>query len=347
MTDKDEALSRIEADLAAAGHPCIRESFRMPAWPWISPATGFFLSAAGGFALASGRAGLAFLLGIAGAAIILLDACGFSPLDWIGPKVRSRILVIPGTPSGKGRTAFFVGIPLVCSPPGTVGGVLGSRWRRISYLLGVALTGSVALLSFASALLFLPPLPAIGVAAGTALLLPLAASGPGKPERGLPRNRAADWAARLAAVQDETSRPFLFVYPGDPAGAKFLLARYRGPLIRGCGVFIEFPEGATGPIGVARAEGPLVPYRVDPALLDGILAAGRAAGIATASSGAVRRKTAALFAMARGFRAATLFQEMGPSSRIAVPDDAAARWVLEITKARGKPNGLTGGGEGV
>lgn len=345
---RDEALRTIEADLAASGFPCVAESFRIPAAPGLSPAAGFLVSAGGGFALAAGRPGLAFLLGVAGAAILLLDASGFAPLDWIGPKRRSRVLVLPGPPTREPREAFFLGIPLACSSwPAPAG--RGPGWNRYAYPAGVALAGIVALLSGAAALAFASLAPAVGIAGGAGLVVPAAAAAvSGRRGGGPSRNRAARWVTGMAAALEGPSRPTLFVYPGDPAEAKFFLARYREPLFGGRGLFLEFPEGAGGPFSVGRAEGPLVPHGVDPLLFDAIRRAAKAAGLPEPAGRKVRRKTAALCAMARGFRAATVGQEAGPVPGVAAPTaEPGFRWVLEIAKAAGNPIGLTGGGEGV
>ena len=112
--DNNDSLDAQEARLAERGINCIRERFRVPAFPQISPSAGFLCCAAGAFLLAAAHPVKAFLFSLAGAMLLLLDACGFSPLDWLGPKEKRSVLVIPGTFSEENRKALFLAVPLAC-----------------------------------------------------------------------------------------------------------------------------------------------------------------------------------------------------------------------------------------
>src|SRR3990172_8892321 len=107
-------LASVEELLRARGLEFVRERFRLPSRPHLSPSAGFLSCAAGAFLLAKGCAAASFLLAVAGAIILLLDAYGFSPLAWLGPREMRSVLIVPGTPSGEKKKALFFGFPLRC-----------------------------------------------------------------------------------------------------------------------------------------------------------------------------------------------------------------------------------------
>ncbi|HEY7527943.1 MAG TPA: hypothetical protein VH660_02235, partial [Candidatus Deferrimicrobiaceae bacterium] len=216
----------------------------MPAFPQISPCAGFLLGAAGAFLLASGHPDASFLVGIAGALLLVLSFCGFSPLDWMGPREMRSVLVVPGTPSEERRIALFVAVPLCCRL--TSSGVFSRRavLRRSASAAGLLLCIALPLLAGAASLHFLPPLRVPAALAGVSLLA-LAAAEWARPKPAAPRrNLAAEWAARSFPPPGPGARPFLLVYPGDEAEVKFFLAKYRRQVLRGRGIFVEFAEGS-------------------------------------------------------------------------------------------------------
>lgn len=336
MTNNDRALFGIAAELSAAGVSCSIETFRVPAWPWLSRASGFVAAAAGGALLLGGGAAGAFLLEVVAAGILLLDAFAFTPLDWLGPKVRSRILSVPAPqPAARGE-AFFVGIPLRCPAPEGTGG----RASQILHRAGAAALAALLLLCAAAALFFIPP-PRLAAA----LCMPLfaaaavtAGSDGFRPGRG---NAAVRPAVQLAAARND-KRPFVFFYSGDPAETKYFLARHRGALFGGSGLFVVLEDGAAGPLRLAGPAGPLFSFRIDPALALRVCAAVEAAGLAPPGPASSGRQAAALCAAARGFRAAVLLRSGGPSrGGVSLGEDNAFAVLAEIAKACGKPNGLT------
>src|SRR3990170_151682 len=224
-------FAHIEGLLRARGVEPVRERFRLPSRPQLSPSAAFFACAAAAFLLATGAAAASFLLGTAGVALLLLDACGFSPLAWAGPKETRTVLVVPGTPSEEKEKALFFGLPLRC------------RLTRAGYFSRAeALRRIVSAVSAGVLLLIVPPVPAFGALAGVAMLALSAGEWIRPVAIGGPENMAAGWADRLAFPPDARFRPHLLVYSGDPAEVKYFLARYRGPLFRGRGVFLEFPR---------------------------------------------------------------------------------------------------------
>ena len=79
------------------------------------------------------------------------------------------------------------------------------------------------------------------------------------------------------------------------------------------------------------AEGPFLPYRVDPALLFLVRESGKARGIPPARDIVLRDRSPGLFAMARGFRAVTLFRlEKSSGEEIPFPAERAAGWAQGI-----------------
>jgi hypothetical protein len=332
-TDKNDPLDALEARLAERGIACIRERFRAPSFPQISRSAGFLCAAAGAFLLAGGHPVKAFLIGLAGALLLLLDACGFSPLDWLGPKEKRSVLVVPGTFSDESRKALFLAIPLCCRLTRAGHFSRETSFRRAASTFGHLLSISLPVLAGMEMLLYLPPLPAAEVAAGIALAALSAAEWIGRKPVTSPRNMAVEWVARLAAT-GSGFRPFVLLYPGDVAEVKFFLAKYRHPLFRGHGVFLEFAEAACGPPAASGREGGFIlPYRVDPALLSRVLEAARECGVPSPETPALRFKSGGLAAMARGFKAVTLFRlEAPPAQKTAFPPETAVSWVGEIVK---------------
>lgn len=329
-------FSYVEGLLRARGVEPVRERFRLPSRPRLSPCMALSACAASAFFLSAGAAAASFLLGTAGVAFLLLDACGFSPLAWAGPRETRTILVVPGTPSEEGKKALFFGLPLRCRL--TRDGYFSrpEALRRIVSAGGVALAILLCAVSAGVLLLFLPPVPVFGALAGVALLALAAEEWIRPAATGGPENAAAGWADRLAFPPGARFRPHLLVYSGDPAEVKYFLARYRGPLFRGRGVFLEFPREAEGSPAASVKEGPLFPCRADPALLSLVREAGRRHGVPFVSVAALRDKSPGLFAMARGFSAVTLFPLPLPSvPNLPFPAETAAGWAEGIAAAAG------------
>lgn len=341
-------LDRLEERLRARGIDCARERFRLPARPRIQTSAGFLCCSAGGFLLSAGRPVPSFLLAVAGATILLLDAYGFSPLAWLGPRRTRSILVVPGTPSEGPRKALFFGIPLRCRL--TEAGYFSRReaLQRTAFAGGLALAFLLCAASGGVLLVVLPPVCALGTAAGAAMLLLAAGAWAGSAPESGPQNEAAAWADRLAGAPEDPFRPFLLVYSGDAEEVKYFLARHRGALLRGSGVFLEVPPGAGGTPAASVGEGPFLPYRVDPALFSLVREAAKAHGIFPFRAFSLRERSAGLFAMARGFRAVTLFfLPSPPVSPETFSGETALAWALGVASAfaRGEWPDLTEGGK--
>lgn len=347
-TGKNDPLDALEARLVERGLACIRERFRVPAIPQISPSTGFLCGAAGAFLLAAGHPVKAFLFGLAGALLVLLDACGFSPLDWLGPKEKRSVLVIPGTFSEETRKALFLAVPLACRLTREDCFSGKAAFRRAAFAFGHLLLIALPAVAAATTLLYIPPLPTPEVLAGAAL----AALSAGAWRREEPshesRNLAVEWVGRWVTA-GSGFLPFILLYPGDEAEVKFFLAKYRHPLFRGHGIFLEFAEAACGPPAATGREGGfLLPYQVDPALLSRVREAANARGVPSLQTPSLRFKTGGLIAMARGFKAVTLFRlESPPAQETAFPPETAISWVMEIVKRSGAEANLTVRPEGV
>lgn len=328
-----EAYDAVERHLEARGVPCSRERFRVPSPPRLSAPAGFLAFAASAFLLLAGHAAAAFLLSAAGGILLLLDACGFSPLDWLGPKEPRSVLVVPGTPSDGGRRAVVFSVPVRCRAAGRgrfprAEAVRGAV-RAAGLLLGFglwAVCGGVLLLYLA------PPGAAAGAAgAAMAALAALERFPPASGER--PPNLAAGWVDRLAAPTREGVRPFVLVNSGDEAEVKYFLARHRGPVFRGAVIFVEFAPGAAGPPAMSAREGPFLPYRVDAELARRARDAAKAARIPGPGARTLWQRSPALVAMSRGFRAITLFREEGPpKAGWGGSDEAALAWVRAVAE---------------
>lgn len=325
------AIADVERVLRERAVPCSRERFRLPSLPRVSPAAGFLLCAAACFLLVAGHAAASFLLASAGAVLLLLDARGFSPLDWLGPREMRSVLVVPGTPSDGTDKALVFAVPLRCRLTSEGCLARAEAIRGALRAAGVVLSFSLCALSGAVILVFLSPPVAPAAAAGVAMLALAALERfPRAPAEG-PPNLAAGWADRLVEPTRGGRRPFLLVYSGDEGEVKYFLARYRGPLFRGNVVFLEFAPGAEGPPGMSGREGPLVPCRVDERLRARAAEAARTAGIPGPGVRPIRCRSAGLVAMSRGFRAITLFREEGPpGGREAYPETAALAWARAV-----------------
>jgi hypothetical protein len=342
-------LDSAEEFLRARGVQCVRERFRLPLRPELSSSAGFLACAAGGFLLAAGSSTVSFLVSVAGATLLLLDAYGFSPASWLGPKETRSVLVVPGTPSEEKRKAFFFGLPLRCRLTNAGYFSRGEALRRASFAGGLVLAFLFCAVSAGVLLFLLPSLPSLGIIVGVAMLA-LSAAEWAWPATGKgPQNLAVTWADRLAVPRETAFRPFVLVYSGDGSEVKYFLARHRGPLFRGYGLFLEFSPDAEGQPAASVGEGPFLPYRVDPALFSCVRDAGKANGVPSAWAVTLRYRSPGLFAMARGFRAVTLFRrESPPAPEIPFPGETALAWAAGVAeKATGPetlPN-LTEGGE--
>lgn len=336
MSSLTGEFDSFEKRLLARDIECVREHFRIPSFPQISPSAGFLACAAASVLLAKGSPGAALLLASAGATLLMLDAYGFSPLDWLGPREMRSVLVARGTPSGERAKALFFALPLRCRIAGTGAYSRKETIRRAAYAGGLVLSFLLCAVSCGVLLVVLPPVPSFGVLSGIAMLA-LSISEWAGPERDDgPRNLAAEWGDRLAAQREAVFRPFLLVYGGDGAEVKYFLARHRGALLRGNGVFLEFASGADGPPAVSVAEGPFIPYRTEAALLSLVREAGLRGGLPLPAERTIRSKSPGLFAMARGFRSVTIFRLGSHPHRDAPsPPDAAAGWAERIAAAAG------------
>jgi hypothetical protein len=332
---KNDPIGLIEAELRRSGVPFVRELFRVPARPEISPCAGFLISAAGAFLMASGSPYSSFFAGVAGVLLLVLYNCGFSPLDWLGTKEKRSALVVPGTVAGENGKATFIAAPLFCrlTPSG-----LFSRQAAIlrrSNAAGLVLSLALPLAAGAASLRYVPVLRMPAIVAGAALALLAAAQwARGKP--GAPRrNLAALWAARPLPASASCERPFMLFYPGGEAEVKFFLAKYRRHVLRGRGIFVEFSEGSSGPPAVTVGEGSfLLPCRVDPALFSTVRAAGDKFGVHAALTARLLFPSAGLVAMSRGFSAVTLFRTESPAGDApSLPDAHAAAWLEGILRA--------------
>jgi hypothetical protein len=317
----------------------------VPAYPQISPSAGFLLCATGALLLASGRPASSFLVGISGALVLVLSACGFSPLDWLGPKEGRSVLVVPGTPSGEDRKALFLAIPVCCRMTSSEFFSREAAIRRAFSVSGVLLSLALPVFSGAAALLYLPSLPAAGALAGAALCLLGAGEWASGKFPAPVRNVAAGWVGLSARSTEPAARPYILVYSGDIAEVKFFLAKYRRHVFRGHCVFAEFAEGGCGPPAVSAREGLLVPCAVDHALFSRVRAAGDACGIRHARTASLGFTTGGRIAMSRGFKAVTIFRlEAPPDGEAGLPDGQALAWLDGIAST---PNDLTAGGKGV
>ncbi len=342
----------LEKALAGRGIPFVRESFRVPAFPQISPCAGLALAAAGAFLLAAGRPAAAFLAALAGAVLLLLSSCGFTPLDWLGPRERRSVLIVPGDVTEGERTAVFLGIPLLCRP--LAGGPLprSEAVRSKAPLAGALVT--LAILSYAGAAVLLYAAVRPGPAAAAGTFLSAACAAVFLPGGRIPRtpNRAAGWTDLFVPADRSGPRPFVLFYGGDPAEVKFFLAKYRRHVLRGLGIFLEFPDAGEGAPAASLREGPLVPYRVDPRVVARVRAAALAGGIGEVRQVTIRSASAGLVAMARGFKAVTIGRRSARNGESPpVGDGAAAAWARGILEeegaSRGGREGLTGGSNGV
>ncbi len=342
---KNDPIGDLERELAQRGVACVRERFRVPAFPQVSPCAGFLLGAAGAFLLAAGVPAASFLVGISGVLLLVLFACGFSPLDWLGPKERRSVLVVPGTPSEENRKALFLAIPLCCRFTSSGYFSREAAIRRTLGAFGFLFALMLPFLAGASALRYFPPLPWAGALGGAAMgILAVGEWAQGKPAAP-PHNLAAGWLGRSVHSPESGARPFFLVYPGDEAEVKFFLAKYRQAVFRGQGIFVEFAEGSCGAPAVTAREGPFfLPYRVDAGLFSKVRAAGEACGIPSARAPTLRVASGGLAAMSRGFKAVTLFRMEAPSgAETGLSDERAIAWLARIAA----DDDLTGRRKGV
>ena len=331
MSSLREEMETLARELSSRGFDCVLERFRLPSSPRLTPPAGFLACSAAAFSLAAGRGAASFLLATLGTILLLLDDRGFSPLDWLGRKRSRAVLVVRGTPSNTEGRALFFGLPLRCRLTGNGYYSRGETARRGLHAAGMLLCAALWLASAALLLLYLPPLPVPGAVAGAALLSLSVLEGVFSAAPAGPENRAPRWAARLAGSAGERFVPHLLVYSGDPEEVKYFLARHRGALLRGTGLFLEFPSGANGPLAVSVREGPLLPYRVDAGLVSRVRSAGDRSGVPPFREATLRYRSPALFSMARGFRAVTLFRLVGPPEEGAgTEEETAAAWAAGI-----------------
>lgn len=331
MSSLREEMEALARELSSRGIDCVLERFRLPSAPRLTPPAGFLAASVSAFLLAAGKGAASFLLATLGTILLFLDDRGFSPLDWLGRKRSRAVLVVRGTPSSTDGKALFFGLPLRCRLAGDGYYSRGETARRGLHAAGMLLCAALWAASAALLLLYLPPLPVPGAVAGIALLSLSVLEGLFSAASPGPENRAARWAARLAASAGERFVPHLLVYSGDPEEVKYFLARHRGALFRGAGLFLEFPSGAKGPPAVSVREGPLLPYRVDAGLVTRIRSAGDRSGAPPFREEALRYRSPALFSMARGFRAATLFRlEVPPEEGAGYEEETAAAWAAAI-----------------
>lgn len=329
-TLQDEIGSRAR-DLSKRGIECVLEKFRLPASPRLTPPAAWFAGAAAAFLLSRGHGAAAFLLATAGSILLLLDDRGFSPLDWLGRKESRSVLVVRGAPTDGEQKALFFCIPVACrlTKDGVFSGVESAR--RALHAAGFLLSAALCVVS-AGMLLQLwsaPPLPA--AVAGAALLAVFVLETVPRSRPGAVRNLAAGWMEHLSQPAEDGRRPFLLLYSGDPEEVKYFLARHRGDLIRGAGVFLEFSPSAAGPPAVSVREGPIFPVRVDPGMLDRVRSSGAECGVPPLREAILRYKSPGLFAMARGFRAVTLFRgEAPPGGETAYTEGEAKQWANGI-----------------
>jgi hypothetical protein len=257
-------------------------------------------------------------------------------MDWLGPKEARSVLVVPGTFSEEKRKALFLGVPLSSSL--TRAGYFSreATLRRVADSLGFILSLGLPVFAGAVTLRYLPPFPPAGLAAAAATGILAVRHWTRPPPPPGARNLAAGWLDRWIPVEEAGFRPFILIYSGDEAEVKFFLAKYRYPLLRGEGVIRLIPRGRPRTPG-GDAEGAfLLPYRVDPGLFARVLQAGKAGGIPSPRMRTLRLGSAGLVAMARGFRAVTLFRlEGGEMEKEAFPEESAIGWVYGILDGKG------------
>jgi hypothetical protein len=278
--------------------------------------------------------------------VLVLYACGFSPLDWLGPKDKRSVLVVPGTPSGERRKAFFLAIPLFCRLASS--GVLSreAARRRTSNTFGILISVALPVMAAAAALRYLQSLPAACVLSGAALCLLVAVEWVRGDDAAPARNLAVRWAERYVPPDAQGAIPFVLVYTGDVSELKFFLAKYRRHVFRGQGIFAEFAEGSCGAAAVSDREGPLVSYRVDPALFALVRAAAQACGVRNAAARKLGFLSGGRIAMSRGFRAVTVFRaDAASAEEEGLSDERASAWLSEIASAGGGPLPPKGGGQ--
>lgn len=329
-TLQDEIGSRAR-DLSERGVECVLERFRLPASPRLTPATAWFAGTAAAFLLCRGHAAASFLLAAAGSILLLLDDRGFSPLDWLGRKESRSVLVVRGTPTDGGRKAMFFCVPIACRLTKAAVFSGAESIRRTLHAAGLFLCAALCVVSAGMLLLLwsVPPLPA--AVAGVALLGVSVLEAFPRARPGAVRNLAAGWMELLSQPADHGHRPFLLLYSGDPEEVKYFLARHRGDLFRGTGVFLEFSAAAEGPAAVSVREGPVLPVRVDAGLIERVRSSGAECGVPRVRETILRYKSPGLFAMARGFRTVTLFRGEAPSGgETPFTEREAKRWARGI-----------------
>jgi hypothetical protein len=328
---RHDPIGNLEEELAERGIDAVRERFRVPAFPQLSPSAGFLTCAAGAFLLAADQPSASFLVGISGTLLLALWTCGFSPLDWLGPKERRSVLVVPGAPSEENRKALVIAVPVFCRLTSSAYYSRKAAVRRASDAFGILLSLALPVLSGAAALRYFPSLATEGAIAGSVFSLLAAAEWARKGPAARARNLAADWIGPSLFSRNPEARPFLLAYSGDEAEVKFFFAKYRRQVFRGQAAFAEFPEGACGPPVASAREGLLFPYRVDPALLARVRAAGEACGIRISSTATLRSLSGGRIAMSRGFRAVTVFRrDAAEAAGEQLTDERAAAWLEEI-----------------
>lgn len=322
--------------LSERGIECVLERFRLPAHPRLTPPAAFLAGSASAFLLRGGHGSASVLAATVATILLWLDLRGFSPLDWIGRKEPRVVAVVPGSPGDTGRRALFLGIPISCRPrkepfvrgaePPPAG--LCSAGFFLCAAIGLGAAAHLMRLWTAS--------PRASAAAGAALLAAAVLKAVSRSSPGALPNRAAGWMESLSRPSPDGVRPFLLLYSGDPEEVKYFLARHRGELLRGTGLFLVFPAGDSGPHAVFAREGPILPLRVDPALRKAARDAAESSGIRDLRETVLRGKSPGMFAAARGFCAITLLGG-DPTA-----DEAALRWIrgmVERLPGRGKSTG--------
>jgi len=326
MSTAPQEIEALARRLSDRGIECVLERFRLPARPRVTPPLGFFAGAAAAVLLPLGSGAASFLTATAASVLLWLDDRGYSPLDWIGRKEGRSVLVISGSPADGERPVHFFGVPLLCRSPEDEALSGSASWRRVLHAAGILLCAALCLVSAARLLrLWAAPSMAI-VGVGTALLLAAASESLFRVRAEPARNRASGWLEPLSRPTEGGRRPFLLLYSGDPEEVKYFLARHRKDLFRGTGLFLEWPPGASGDPAVSEREGAILPLRVDPALHARVRSAAVACGIPRVRDRILRYKSPGMFAMARGFRAATL------SGGKSMPGGEAIRWAREIVE---------------
>ncbi|GAB4372356.1 MAG: hypothetical protein Kow00128_21070 [Deltaproteobacteria bacterium] len=327
--------------LSERGIECVLERFRLPAHPRLTVPAAFLAGSASAFLLGGGHGSAAVLAATAATILLWLNLRGFSPLDWLGRKEPRVIAVVPGSPGVDRQKALFLGIPLLCGPRG-VGCAPGAGSIRSGLPAGGLLLCLLLGLGSAGHLMrFWTASPGATAVAGAALFAAAVLQAVSPPPGGTLPNRAAEWIERLPRPDPRGPRPFLFLYSGDPEEVKYFLARHRGDLLRGTGLFLAFPAGEPASPAVSAREGPVLPLRVDPELRREAREAADTAGIRDLRETVLRGKSPGMFAMARGFRAITL---LGGGT---LPEEAVLGWIGELLDRfhpRGGPAGTAGEG---